>query len=212
MKKILCIIGLAVLMASCTYKEDGSPRYLQYNLASFNVSMMDCSATSVVGMLSHADAAQKDTILKAGYDSTFVSYSALGYFDGNYNLYSEVKVFLSGTDSTWTFATTDKAQSIDFAGTVKMLGRDSRGNPVFEAEYLGTYTESGGFTADFASTGKIKMYWEEVNYYSAYYGASLTYALFKDGKITLTTYYNGDKLDDSVVMLAGDSVSYGKAE
>ena len=166
MKKILMIIGLAALLASCTYKEDYTPRYLQYNLSTFNVNMMDCSASSVVGILTHADAARKDTILNAAYDTTFVSYStSAGY--GYYDFVSEIGI-VRAADSTWTFSTTANAKNIAFTGTVKMLRRDSRGNPVFETDYSGTYTEDGGFSATYASAGKIRMYWMENNYYNTY--------------------------------------------
>lgn len=210
MKKILMIIGLAALLASCTYKEDYTPRYLQYNLSTFNVNMMDCSASSVVGILTHADAARKDTILNAAYDTTFVSYStSAGY--GYYDFVSEINIVRDAADSTWTFATTADAKNIAFTGTVKMQRRDSRGNPVFEAAYSGSYTEDGGFSATYASDGKVSMYWMENNYYNPYYG-SLNYTLFKDGKITLTTFYNGEKLDDNTVVLSGGDASYLKGE
>ena len=207
MKKILLLSAFALLLASCKLDNSYEIRRTDYNLANFNMQLESITAASAVYVLTNIDDAVKDTILRAGYDSVFVAYADNYY--GSVRATSEMQLTLSSpVDSTWNFVSTATDPNLQFSGSLRMTGRSSAGHPIFSGSWNGTYKEKDGYTADFGSDGNVVFYWER-NAYQSYYGSSnLYYTLNRDGKIKMTTWYDGKKLDESTVTFKGTDYSF----
>ena len=199
MKKIISIMMIAALAASCTYKSDDPSMRTPDNLAYLCNSLVNSSVTAAVLVLCDTDDDNIDCILSAPFD-TLVTADA--FKDRFGYVASEMNITLTA-DSTWTFASNGTGQ-LAFSGTLRMTGRATDKSPLISATYNGVYDEGNGFTADFSSPN-IDFNWEYVPSYYEGYGYYNQYTLMRKGKAYLTTYNNSVKLDDF-------NLSYEKSE
>ena len=202
MKKIISIMMIAALAASCSYKSDSPSMRTKDNLAYFSNSIVNSSATAAVLVLCDTDGNALDSILSASFD-TLVTADAFkerfGYAA------SEMTITLTA-DSTWTFASTGTGV-LSFIGTLHMTGRAEDKSPYLDAEYNGLYDEGNGFNASFNST-LLKYYWGYVPTYYEGYGYYNQFTLMREGDTYLTTYQNTIKLDDLKLTYKGSETEY----
>ena len=202
MKKIISVLIIAALAASCTYDSDNPSMRTPDNLAYLSNTLVNSSVTAAVLVLCDADDDDLDRILTAPFD-TLVTPDAFkdrfGYAP------SEMSITLTA-DSTWTFSSTGTG-ILAFNGTLHMTGRATDKSPLISAAYNGFYDEGNGFTANFNST-LIKFYWGYVPTYYEGYGYYNQFTLMREGEAHMTTYQNATKLDDFKITYNGSDLKY----
>ena len=202
MKKIILVLMIAALAASCTYKSDYPSLKTKDNLAYFSNSLVNSSVTAAVLVLCDVDGNDLDTILTASFD-TLVTEEA---FKDRFGYAATEMTITLTADSTWTFTSTGTGV-LSFSGTLHMTGRAEDKSPLLSAAYNGVYDEGNGFTADFNST-LLKFYWGYIATYYEGYGYYNQFTLMREGEAYTTTYQNAVKLDDLKLTYKGAEIEY----
>ncbi|MBQ9309545.1 MAG: hypothetical protein IJ222_01615 [Bacteroidales bacterium] len=198
MKRFIIITIGAILAASCSFESNEVSQRSNANLASMQADIMAATADFAVTLLSNIDLKDNEAIFADGFDTTAV-HALYGY---------EITVLQGPSDSTWTYTCLEDGTRLDYVGNLKMTGRDSRKLPVFVSDFGGTYDEGDGYTATFSSLGDIKFRWEAQSG-TPYYGySSISYSIFREGKMQMTTYYENTKLDEITLTFKDDSYSW----